>query len=741
VTSQLVPWYRRVYRWGQTNLTEIDPIRCDLAFWREHWRRTRVQGVIINAGGIVAYYRSRFELTHYAEYLGERDLFGELVEAARQEGLAVLARMDSNRVYAPLAQAHPDWIAMDREGRPYRAGDLYITSVFSPYYQEYLPDILREIARQYHPDGFADNSFSGLGRASIDYNPYAAAQFRQATGLELPACPDWNDPAYRAWIQWNYDRRLEIWDLNNQAAQSAGGPDCLWIGMVGSDPVGQGSGFRDLRRLAGRARMLLLDSQSRPQGGSFQQNSEAGMLLHNLAGWDTLIAESMAMYEHNGPYPFRLASKPEPEARLWAVAGFAGGILPWWHHIGAYHEDRRQYQTAQSLFRWHEANQAYLLDRRPVAPVGVVWSQENADFYGRDEARLRVEQPWQGFTRALGRSRILYQPLHIEDVAEARERGITALVFPNLGAMSERQAQAIRAFVAEGGALIATGETGRYDEWGDARAVGLLDDLFGVRSAGPALGSEAVPQASWEDWSRHTYLRLTPELRARVYGPLTGAEPLPAGRRHPVLAGFEETDLLPFGGRLEVVELTAGDALAPLTYVPPCPVYPPETAWMRDPGGRYPALALRELPNGARLALLMADIDRCYARNPLPDYARLLANLVHWALNDPQPVVVEGPGLLDCRLYRQGERLILHLVNLTGTDPRPAAEFIRVGPVDVTVRWKPSDLLPLPRQSGTRFLTTVRLLAAERKITAQIEDGWLRFRVPEVVDHEVIVIE
>jgi len=49
------PWYRRTTRWGQTNITEKDPVRYDIPWWREFWKRTQVQGVIINAGGIVAY--------------------------------------------------------------------------------------------------------------------------------------------------------------------------------------------------------------------------------------------------------------------------------------------------------------------------------------------------------------------------------------------------------------------------------------------------------------------------------------------------------------------------------------------------------------------------------------------------------------------------------------------------------------------------------------------------------------
>ena len=72
------PWYLRTYRWGQTNITEQDPIQYDIAWWRDYWKRTEVQGVIVNAGGIVAYYPSKFPLQYRAQFLNGRDLYGEL---------------------------------------------------------------------------------------------------------------------------------------------------------------------------------------------------------------------------------------------------------------------------------------------------------------------------------------------------------------------------------------------------------------------------------------------------------------------------------------------------------------------------------------------------------------------------------------------------------------------------------------------------------------------------------------
>ena len=48
-----------------------------------------------------------------------------------------------------------------------------------------------------------------------------------------------------------------------------------------------------------------------------------------------------------------------------------------------------------------------------------------------------------------------------------------------------------------------------------------------------------------------------PELSASVYGPTMGKQPPPASKRHPILDGFDETDILPFGGRLDAAQ-TAG---------------------------------------------------------------------------------------------------------------------------------------------------------------------------------------
>lgn len=218
--SASVPWYRRTYRWGQTNITENDPPRYDISWWREFWKRTEVQGVIINGGGIVAYYPSKFPLQHRAEFLNGRDLYGDLCKAAADEGLVVLARMDSNRTSEDFFRAHPDWFTRNAAGEPYRAADKYITCVNSPYYDEYIPDVMREIIGRSHPVGITDNSWSGLDRSSICYCTNCVRKFRDATGQALPKQRDWNNPVFLKWIDWNYVRRVELWDANNRVTKA-----------------------------------------------------------------------------------------------------------------------------------------------------------------------------------------------------------------------------------------------------------------------------------------------------------------------------------------------------------------------------------------------------------------------------------------------------------------------------------------------------------------------------------------
>ena len=247
-----------------------------------------------------------------------------------------------------------------------------------------------------------------------------------------------------------------------------------------------------------------------------------------------------------------------------------------------------------------------------------------------------------------------------------------------------------------------------------------LADLFGAHAAG-SFGTPAT---------LHTYLRLSPELRGQTDGPKNGTEPPVNGTRHRILSGFDETDILEYGGLLQPRRIDPGTQVL-LTFIPEFPIYPPETAWMRQPKTDIPGLILNSRSQGGRVVFLPADIDRQFGRYNLPDHGNLLANIIRWTMKDNIPLTIDGKGLVDCHLYSQTGRMILHIVNLTsaGTWRQPVDELIPVGPFTVSIKLH-EDV------SGKNL----KLLVSKLNVQTTVKEGWCRFEIQSILDHEVAVI-
>jgi hypothetical protein len=256
--------------------------------------------------------------------------------------------------------------------------------------------------------------------------------------------------------------------------------------------------------------------------------------------------------------------------------------------------------------------------------------------------------------------------------------------------------------------------------------------LFGVSRGGGALGGIGPIEPNMEKPLRHTYLRLAPELRASVYGPNDATAPALSGSRHPVLAGFDETDTLPFGGYLPNI-VVEPDVTVLATHIAAFPMYPPETAWMREPRSTLPAITARDGKAGSRLVWFAADLDRCFARDQSFEHGKLIANAVRWALARGAAVELSGTqGLVSPTLYQQPGRQVLHLNNRLIYAPVPGrqSELIALGPVTVS--------LPL---AGALPPQAVSLRVSGTSVPTRIEDDRLVFDVPAVRDHEVIAVD
>src|SRR5262249_16437679 len=102
----------------------------------------------------------------------------------------------------------------------------------------------------------------------------------------------------------------------------------------------------------------------------------------------------------------------DAEIRLWMVDGVAQGLRPWFTKFNAKPIDKRWMPTVEEIFKWHYANEAYLRNDRPLARVGLVYSQQTATFYAGDAAQAKVEDAALGFYQTMVEARIPFEMVH-----------------------------------------------------------------------------------------------------------------------------------------------------------------------------------------------------------------------------------------------------------------------------------------------------------------------------------------
>ena len=199
-------WFDRPMRWAQLTLAEDDPGTYDLSFWLDYFRRTHADAACLSAGGCVAYYPTKIPLHYRSQWLGGGDAFGDMVAGCRKLNMVVIARTDPHAAHQDVCDAHPDWIAVNAEGRKIRhpvMPELWTTCALGPYNFEFMTAVTKEIVSLYKVDGIFSNRWAGSGMC---YCEHCRENFHAASGLDLPRTLDPHDPARRAYMGWREQR-------------------------------------------------------------------------------------------------------------------------------------------------------------------------------------------------------------------------------------------------------------------------------------------------------------------------------------------------------------------------------------------------------------------------------------------------------------------------------------------------------------------------------------------------------
>lgn len=687
-------WVDKPMRWAQLTLVEDDPGKFDPRFWLDYFKRTRSDAVCLSAGGCVAYYPTEIPFHHRSQWLGDRDVLGELVAGCRKLGMVVIARTDPHATYDDVQQAHPDWIAVDGEGRPRRhwaSPEMWVTCALGPYNFQFMTEVKKEIMSRYKVDAIFINRWEGSGMCFCEH---CRKNFNEASGHDLPRTNNPQNPARRAYILWHQQRLFDLWRVWDTEVRRIN-PDSCVIPNTG----GGATSSLDMRRIGELAPTLIADRQARRGLTPPWANGKNGKEFRAAMGRKPIVGIFSVGLEE--PYRWKDSVQNEAEIRLWVADGVANGLRPWFTKFSGVLHDERWLQPVEEIYRRYAGWEKYLRNERPLARVGLVYSQQTAWFCGN-----RVEDHTLGWYQALVEARIPFEMVHDRLLDPAQLGRLRTLILPSIAALSDAQCGQIRDFVASGGGVVATFETSLYDEWGVRRKDFGLSDLFGVRFKGQIEGP-----------MQNSYLRLERD-------PATG-------KPHPLLAGLEAAPRIVNGVRRVEVEPAQPFGHSPLTLIPSYPDLPMEKVYPRVEKTDIAQVFLRELGRG-RVAYFPWDIDRTFWEVLCVDHGKLLRNAVAWATNEDPVVTVAGPGVLDVTVWEQKSSVTVHLVNLTNPMMMkgPVRELIPVGEQLVRVR--------LPEGKRAR---KVRLLALGKAVRAERSGSYISFKVPSVLDHEVAAID
>ena len=698
--SQAPSWAQKPMRWAELTLVENDPAQFDLAFWLDYFKKTRCEGVCLSGGGCVAYYPTQIPFHHRSAWLDDRDVLGELISGCRKLDTAILVRTDPHATYNDLQAAHPDWIAVDAQGnarRHWASPEMWVTCAYGPYNFEFMTSVHKEIMSRYHVDGLFLNRWEGSGQC---YCVHCRTNFKAASGFDLPRTDDPQDPARRAYILWRQERLmdlLQLWDREIRAINPASStiPNNASGALISLDAL----------QISEKVPMLVADRQSRHGLEAPWAFGKTAKEYRATAGNKPIAGLFGVGLEE--AYRWKDSVQSTPEIRIWVLDAIANGMRPWLSKFSGTLHDQRWLKGVENLYVWAEKNDRYLKHETPLARVALVYSQQTAWFYGGSNARPKVEDYALGWYQALVESRIPFEMVHDRLLHPAHISQFKTLILPNIAALSNAQCDQLRAFVKNGGSIIATYETSLYDEWGVRRANFGLADLFAV------------------NWTGRTQ---SPMLNSYIRLEHAG---LP---NHPMFKGLKDAPRIVNGvSRLEV-EPQETFVQMPLTLIPSYPDLPMEKVYPREPKTDISALYLRDLTSSGagRIAYFPWDIDRTFWEVLSVDHLKLLRNAVEWATNERQPFEVIGSGFLDVTAWRNQGSIVIHLVNMTNPMAMkgPFRDFFPVGEQKVTVRL-----------SEGLQAKAARLLVAEKSAAMQRNGPELTITVPSILDHEVIAID
>lgn len=629
-------WWKKPMRIIQYNLQVVDTPLMDPKKIAKELEEDYANGVVLNVGGIYAWYQSKVKYHHINEFLPEgRDLFQELIDACHAKNIKVIARFDFSKTDDLVYLNRPDWFVQQKDRSPLIYGkermgnwSLLLTTCINGGYrnEEVAIPVMEEVVERYDIDGIFFNAPYG----SPCWCERCREKYREHYGMELPReaaefAEDWQSLCLK-------DNISKI----NEAVKKVRDDIPVILYYYGFDLIsGEKWSVDNLDERYASADLICTEAQDVLSQG----------VKEVPAVWKPYLNMKIGNAVPGYPRPFgiihscpgmdwRHSGLPKAEYLFWMAQVMANNAHIW-HSITGFNDtvpDKRILSGVREINRMVSLCENDMDDAVSSSQVLLLWD-------GSKSAS--------GWVEGMCSTQYQFDIMDIHHLNLDRMKQYPVVVVPAGFPLSSNLVEQLTSFTKEGGHLLL--------EKNDEENIGLVCNLMGIKPDITVSGNLTA-----------SYLRL---------------ETLDNTLRK----DLEETLFVPLRGQVLYGKPVEGTAI-PVTLVPPfAPMdgvgAPPERASIPVIQTQLPMVIDNQGKSGSVLTLTFS-LSELILDYHLEDHYLLMRNCLDYLMGETKELIMKKntDGILAV-VYHKDDSVLVHLINgigqrpLVSTSPYYDAEF------------------------------------------------------------------
>jgi len=448
------PWWKRNnLRVIQVNLPAYEAATLNADSLVDDLLTYSANTVIINAGGIMAFYPTKLPF-HYTNPYMKPNTLKDVVKKCHEKNIKVIVRFDFSRVHESIYKQHPDWCYISPAGERIINTNMYAVTINGPYVQQHAFSIVDEVLQTFPVDGIFlnmpgyqvnnpyENKYHG-----IDQNEYDKKAFEKFSGKPLPVKEDKNDTVYQEYLRFK-KQTVEDWSHRLYELVHKGSNQiaiCTY-----SDK------YVDIIRHEAQTNSLPYWPYTSSDNVNNAINSYPSHVISNAS-----IQQISFQSRYN-------AVEPEETAiRLYQnIANGSGLDMSMMGDMRGY-EDERNYSTFKRVYSFHKRNEKYFGDYLSVSKIAVIapgsWPSGDA------------MQEYRGIQLMLKEAHVQYDIIEDAQIENLSEKlaGYRLIIFPDITYLGIKAINILKELCNKGTHLLATNKS-----FSDNLPV--LKEIFGV---------------------------------------------------------------------------------------------------------------------------------------------------------------------------------------------------------------------------------------------------------------------